>query len=148
MGVFSWIHEHWFDLLQTVGIVGGLLFTSLAVWRDDRSRKISNLISINQQYREIWKELYERPELSRLLDKNADVVRTPVSDQESLFINLLILHLDSVFRATRAGMAVKFEGLQKDVAEFFKLPIPKAVWRQMKPFHNKDFVRFIEAALK
>ena len=148
MGEFSWFQEHWFDLFQTIGIIGGLFFSGFAIWRDDQSRKISNLIEINRQYQDIWKELYDRPELSRILDVNTDIKTKPVTEKESLFVNMLILHLDTVYRSTKAGLAVHFEGLQKDIAEFFKLPIPKTVWEQMKGFHNQDFVRFVEVAMK
>ena len=88
----QWIGEHWFDLLQTVGIVGGLLFTARTTLKDDRSRKIANLIAIKQQYREIWKELYDRPQLGRLLEKGVNLNTHPISTEESLFVKLLILH--------------------------------------------------------
>jgi hypothetical protein len=42
----QWVGEHWFDLLQTAGIVGGLLFIAYTTRKDDRSRKIANLIAI------------------------------------------------------------------------------------------------------
>lgn len=61
---------------------------------------------------------------------------------------MLILHLDTVRRAIKARMFVKVEGLQEDVRGLFALPIPKAVWEKMKPFQNKDFIAFIETALK
>jgi len=72
----QWIGEHWFDLLQTVGIVGGLFFTAYTTRKDDRSRKIANLIAIKQQYREIWKELYDRPQLGRVLEKAVEHLRS------------------------------------------------------------------------
>jgi hypothetical protein len=39
MEAVNWILEHWFDLLQTVGIVGGLLFTAYAVRKDERGEE-------------------------------------------------------------------------------------------------------------
>jgi hypothetical protein len=50
MGVFNWLAEHWFDLIQTVGIIGGLLFTAHAIRKDERARTISNTIALNEQY--------------------------------------------------------------------------------------------------
>jgi hypothetical protein len=140
----SWIAEHWFDLLQTVGIVGGLLFTARTTLQDERSRKIANLIAIKQQYREIWRELYDRPHLGRVLEEHVDLNATPLSAEESLFVKLLMLHLDTVHRATKAGMFVGIQGLQQDVREFLALPIPKAVWEKIKPFQETAFVKFIE----
>jgi hypothetical protein len=40
------------------------------------------------------------------------------------------------------------EGLRRDIAQFFSLPIPKSVWGKTKPFQNDDFAKFIESALK
>ena len=37
-------------------------------------------------------------------------------------------------------------GLREDVANFFNLPIPNAVWQEMKIFQDSDFVRFVEEA--
>ncbi len=67
-----------------------------------------------------------------------------ISDKEALFVNLLILHLGTVYRPMKSGMFVNLEGLQRDIQEFFSLPIPKAVWEKAGPFQNKDFVEFIE----
>lgn len=44
-------------------------------------------------------------------------------------------------------MFVKLEGMQKDIKAFFSLPIPKAVWEQVKPFQDEDFVEFVENSL-
>ena len=140
----NWITGHWLDLLQSIGIVGGLLFSAYTTRKDERARRISNSIAINEQYRQIWNEMYNHPELSRVLAKDANVRKTPVSRQEELFVTMLILHLSTVYRAMKHGEFVKLEGLQKDVEEFFSLPIPQAVWRKIKPLQDRNFVRFIE----
>ena len=143
MEVSPWFADHWFDLLQTVGIVGGLLFTAYATWKDERARRIGNSIAITEQYRQIWKELYERAELSRVLAKDADVKKQPVSIQEELFVKTLVLHLGTVYRAMNHSEFVKLEGLRRDVREFFTLPIPREVWQRVKSFQDEDFVQFV-----
>jgi hypothetical protein len=142
-----WIGEHWFDLLQTVGIIGGLLFTAYTVRKDERARQIGNLIAIKQQNREIWKELYERPKLVRVLSKEVDLNREPISTEEWLFVKFLILHLDTVHRAMKAGMFVELEGLQKDIKDFFSSPIPRAIWEKLKWLQDDDFVKFVHGCL-
>jgi hypothetical protein len=146
MEASPWISEHWVELVQSVGIIGGLLFGAYTTHKDEKARRIGNLIAVNEQYGRIWRELYERPELSRILDKDADLTKEPVSDEERLFVKMLILHLDTVRRATKAGMLVRIEGLRDDIRHFFALPIPKAVWEKIKPFQDRDFVRFIETS--
>jgi len=140
----NWITGHWLDVLQSLGIVGGLLFSAYTTRKDERARRISNSIAINEQYRQIWNTMYEHPELSRVLAKSVNVDKAPVSHQEELFVTTLILHLSTVYRAMKHGEFVNLEGLQKDVAEFFLLPIPRAVWENIKPFQDGNFVRFIE----
>jgi len=142
-----WIATRWFDLAQTFGIIAGLLFTAHTVREDEEARKIANLIAVKQQYREIWQELYNRPQLFRVLKKDVDLKEKPISDEEWLFVKMLILHLDSVHRATKAKVFVTLEGLQQDIRDFFASPIPKAVWERLKPLQDKDFVDFIEVSL-
>lgn len=146
MGVQNWIAEHWFDLLQTVGIVGSLLLAAYTTWKDDRARRIGNSIAINEQHRKIWKDIYEHPELARVLDMEADA--KDISVGEELFVTTLISHLSTVFRAVKQGEFVKLEGLEKDVREFFALPIPKTVWEKMKPFQDGKFTTFVEYCLR
>jgi len=84
--------------------------------------------------------------LARVLKPDVDLNKEPISNEEGLFVKMLILHLDTVRQAIKAGMFVKIEGLQQDVREFFALPIPKTVWNGVKKFQNADFVEFIESA--
>jgi hypothetical protein len=143
----NWIAAHWFDLIQTVGIVGSLLFAAYTTHKDERGRRIANSIAINEQYRKIWQTIYERPKLARVLDKDADLKKDPVSIEEERFVMTLILHLGTAFRAMKDGEFVTLEGLQKDVQQFFLLPIPKAVWEKLKPLQDENFVKFIEKCL-
>jgi len=144
----NWLGEHWFDLLQTTGIVGSLLLAAYTAWKDDRARRIGNSIAINGQYRTIWKDVYEHPALARVLEKDADVADPPISIGEELFVTTIVAHLSTVFRAMKHGEFVKLEGVQNDVREFFTLPIPKAVWEKLKPFQDANFAKFVETALK
>src|ERR1035438_1416573 len=147
MGVLHWLAEHWFDLTQTIGIIGGLLFTALSIRSGEKVQAITNTIAVNEQYSRIWHEFYERPTLARILKKDVDLNRQPVSNDEALFVKTLLLLLDVVRRTMNAGIFVKIQGLQKDIQDFFTLPIPKAVWEEIKPFQDRDFVLFVEDCL-
>ena len=147
MEVSQWLEGHWFELLQTAGILAGLFFTAYTVRQDERARRITNLLSIKQQHREIWREQYERPQLFRVRKKDVDLKIEPVSDEEALFVTLLILHLDTVYRAIKSGMFVKIEGMRLDLKEFFSAPIPKSVWENLKPQQDEEFVSFVESIL-
>jgi len=148
MGVSAWVAEHWFELLQTVGIIGGLLLTAYTLRKDEKARKVSNLIAINAQYERIWNEFYARPMLHRVLRPDVDLGKEPISDDEQLFVKTLIFHLDAVRRAMDAGVFVEIQKLQKDIQNFFAFPIPHAIWNKIKPFQDEDFVEFIECCLR
>ena len=147
MDILPWLGQHWLDLVESAGIVGGLVFTGITVRKDDRAREIDTLISVEEQYKEIWMALYERPQLSRVLKPDLDLSRRPVNDEEGLFVKLLLLHLDTVHRAMEAGMFVEIQGLHQDIRSFLSLPIPSAVWKQIKPFQQKEFADFIETTM-
>jgi hypothetical protein len=145
MGVTNWVTEHWFDFFQTIGIIASFLVAAYATWKNERARRIGNSIAINDQYRNIWKDIYEYPELARVLDPEADA--EDISIGEELFVTTLISHLSTVFRAVKQGEFVKLEGLKKDVLEFFVLPIPKTVWHKLKQFQDEKFVVYIDQCL-
>jgi len=148
MGFINWIAEHWFDGIQTVGIVGGLLLAGYTSWKDEQARKISNSIAINEQHHRTWSELNERPKLKRIHARQVDLENEPISAEEELFVTQLILNLSIAFRAMKHGELARFEGLQWDVKSFFSLPIPKAVWMSVKAFQDRDFVSFVETAMR
>ena|SRR6266404_5789917 len=147
MGVIAWFWENWFVSLQSFGIIGSLLFTAAAFRTDAKARRISNLITITDHHREIWTQLLNRPGLSRVLKAVVDFRREPLTQEEELFVNLLILHLNAAYHALSGGMLVKPEQLQKDIRSFFSLPIPRAVWRKSRTFQDENFATFVEAIL-
>jgi hypothetical protein len=145
MGFFFWFSENWFILLQSLAIIAGLLFTAFSFRLDAKTRRVSNLLEITKQHREIWTELYQRPELARISQKDVDLKIKPLTPEEELFIGFLILHLNSSYHAIKDGVFTKPEGLRKDIQQFFARPMAKMVWEKMKPFQDEDFVRFVEA---
>ena len=73
-----------------------------------------------------------------------DLSKHPVTLDEEIFINLVIQHLSSVYHALRYELAIEPEGLRRDVRGFFSLPLPQAVWEQVKVLQNAAFVQFVE----
>ena len=147
MEVSQWLAVHWFDCVQTVGLVGGLLLTAYMIHKDARARQISNLIALNERHDDIWRTFYERPQLSRVLRRDVDLNQHPVSDEERLFVKMLFIHLDTVRRTAKAGMFIEITGIRNDLRSFIKLPIPGAVWEKLKPFQDEDFTAFVDGCL-
>ena len=141
----GWLARNAFDLLSAAGIIAGLFFTAAAYRADIRSRRLSSLISLTQQHRDIWKEFLQRPELRRVTDPEADLKAAPVTPAESRFVVFLVLQLHCWFEAARTGEIAELEGVSRDAAEFFALPVPCRVWREKRRFWNADFVVFVES---
>jgi len=141
---------HWIEygehLLQDAGILGALWFSGRSSRKDEQSRKTSNLYSLTQNYWEIWKPYFDTPRLRRVLKRNIDLIQNPITEDERLFINMLILHLESSHRAIKAGMLNPIPGLPQDIKQFFSQPIPKGVWEESKSLRSQDFIDYVESS--
>lgn len=144
----QWLTENWFDLFSSIGIIGGLWFTAFSLHSEAKTRRVANFLTITGNYREIWKEFLNQPKLARVLDASADEASQPVTAEEEIFVNMIILHISTTYYAMNDELVIKLEGSRRDIAQFFSLPIPKAVWSKTKPLQNQDFAAFIESSLK
>ena len=144
MEIGGWVSQNWFNLFSVIGIIAGLWFTAFSLRSETKTRRVANLLTITANHREIWKEFLNNQKLARVRDAAADMAKQPVTDAERVFVTLVILHINSVYYAMSDQLVVKYEGLRRDIAQFFSLPIPQAVWDRMKVFQNDALVRFIE----
>ena len=144
MEFLNWVRDNWFVALQSLGIIAGLFFTGFALLIDARVRKVANLFEVTKQHREIWTLLYSREDLKRVMNPKANIGDSPVTEDEKLFVNLLILHLASSHRAAKAGMFSLPTELDADIKAFFSWPIPRAVWEMMRPLQEPDFAAFVD----
>jgi hypothetical protein len=143
----GWIAENWFNVLNGLGVVGSLLFTAVSLRSETKTRRIANLLSLTHNHREIWSELFDHPALARVLDGSAKLEQAPITLEEQLYVNMVIQHLGSAYQAIKSGLTIKPEGMRQDVRWLFSLPIPKAIWENIKILQNDDFVEFIEECL-
>jgi hypothetical protein len=147
MGIGEWFAHNAFDIMGSIGIIGGLWFTAFSLRSDTTTRRTANLIDITASHRDIWKLYFASPELARVFDRKADISKMPITQKENVFVNMLIAHIGTSFYLMKHAHVIKPEGLQRDIKEFMALPIPKAVWEQTKAFQNDDFVAFVESCL-
>ncbi len=140
----QWLREDWFTALQTLAILSGFLFTCITLRRDQRSRRVANLLLLTANHRDVWNRLFSHPELRRILSPHADLATKPVTDDETLFVSFLVLHLNSAFQAIKSGLLEAPEGLAADIRTFFAHPIPRAVWASLRPLQDRAFVAFVE----
>ena len=142
--IIQWLSQHWLEASQTGGIVAGLVFTALSLRDTRKAQKITNLFTLTHYHHELYRQLFDRPELRRIFRPDADLLRHPVTDDERLFLTLLVLHLTLAMEAMRLRAIVPIEGLERDLAELFNKPIPRAVWRELRPVQNQDVVKMID----
>ena len=147
MDFLRWLVVHGRDSIEAVGIVAGLGFTAASFREDTKSRRLTNLLVLTGEHREIWSRLIERRELARVLDAAVEVRSAPPTLAEEVFVNHLIQHLSATYRAIQSGLLLRPEKVQRDIRRFFSLPIPLAVWQQQRLLLDEDFARFVEDCL-
>ncbi len=140
----TWFRENWFDILTIAIGAGTVLFAALTIREDTESRRVSNLITLTVNHRELWSKLFKYPELGRILDALVSLTDKPVTLNESLLVGMVVQHLNATYEALKSNLSVKADAIGEDVRSFFSLPIPKAVWENTKRFQNDDFVAFVE----
>lgn len=147
MGIGGWLSNNIFNLLTAAVALGSLWFTAVSLRSETRTRRIANLLSITANHRELWTIFLSDKALTRVRDVSANTTNQPITHAELIFVNLVIQHIHSVYRAMNDQLVVKIEGLRRDIAQFFSLPIPREIWEKIKVMQNDDFVAFVESCL-
>lgn len=141
----QFLSTHWFEAVQTLGILATLACTVVVVRSDQKSRRVQTLLQITQSHREIWEKLLDNPELFRVTQREVDLAAKPITNQERLVVTLLVLHINSAYEATKNKTIARIEGMSRDIASLFSLPIPRAVWNDLRHFQNSKFTVYIES---
>lgn len=142
----GWLSAHWFDVVQSVGIIGSLLFSIRVVRASNKVQRVANLFQLTQYHREIWSLTFTHPELRNINRSGPEFEAGEISSDERLFVSLLIHHLSSAFEAHKVNAIVPSEGLRRDVVSFFGRPIPRKIWQEVRSYQNEDFVYFVESS--
>lgn len=145
MESWGWLANNSFNLLSAGGVIGSLCFTAISLRSATKTQRIANLLAITANHREVWHVFLNHQELVRVRDVTADTSKQPITHAERVFVNMVIQHINSVYCAMNDQLVVKVEGLRRDVAQFFSLPIPREVWENIKVLQNDDFVAFVES---
>ena len=151
MEIGKWASQNWLNVF-TICFGSGLWFAAFSIHKDAKirneevkSRKVANLLAVTASHREVWKIFLYLKELERVRDNSADTAKQPITPAERVFVNLVIQHVNSVYYAMSDQFIVEYEGLRRDIAQFFSLPIPHEVWDKVKIYQNSDFVTFVES---
>ena len=148
MSFWNWLQSDWFTLLQSIGIIGGLFYTATAFRFDAITRRTENLMRLTEHHHEIWSQLHESPDLTRVLEPNPDLNEKPLTTNEEFMVLSLILHLSSVFRAEESKLLKIPGNLEYDISKFFENPIPKLVWKKYRSHQDPGFIAYVEGILQ
>src|SRR5690349_7615567 len=99
MELWGWFSDNAFNLISAVSVVGSLLFTAFSLRSETKTRRVANLLAITSNHREVWKLFLTNKNLARVRNPDVDTETLPVTDSELVFVNLVIQHLSSVYRA-------------------------------------------------
>jgi predicted HAD superfamily phosphohydrolase len=140
----QWLAQHWFEAVQTGGIFAGLIYTAVSLRKNQQAQRITNLFALTRYQRELYSGLFNRPELRRIFHDEVDLASHPVTEDERLFLTMVILHLNLALAAMRMNAIVPIEGLERDLAEMFSKPIPRAVWKEIRSVQNRDVKELLD----
>ena len=112
---------------------------------ETKARRVSNRIGLTENHRALWSECFHNRQLLRVLDASVNLSNAPVTVEEEIFVGMAINQLNSTYDAMKTGLTINPEGVRRDIWSFFSLPIPKAVWEEIKVVQNDDFVAFVES---
>ena len=144
----GWWGSHWHEVLEAVGIVGGLLFTGVTLRHDLQARKIAEYLTQATEHRRLWSHLHRRPGLSCVLEPNRDLNQEPLRPGERRFLELVVTHFHTGWLIAQSGHSlVPMAVLATDAGYFFALPAPAAVWSEVRPMHQPEFVAFVDRAV-
>lgn len=141
MGI--WLAANWFTLIQTAGVVGGLFYSATALHLDAKVRRTEVILALTEAHRDIWERLIEEPILARVLNADVDLRTAPLTPSERRFVQMVILHLDTVRIAVKEGAYNASPGMHDDLREFFALPIPRQVANSVLPYQAPEFQEFL-----
>ncbi len=143
----TWLQNNWATAIGAAGIIASLCFSAITTREDCRSRQVANHLSLDEWHRTLWGEAQQRADLKRIMSDEADMLDQPLTLEEDVFLRRIILHFETGWRLERIMNRGELKVLALDVADFFRHPLPRAVWERTKKYRNPEFVRFVEKAL-
>src|ERR1043165_7108444 len=109
MDASHWDLSTWRDLIESGGVIASLLLAAYTNRREEKARKIGNLIAMTQLHNDLWQKPENNPQLSRILDRQANIDESPVTGRETQFVKRLIVHVSTVYRAKKEGVFTEID---------------------------------------
>jgi hypothetical protein len=142
--IVAWLHQNWFQLVQTVGIISSLVYAGRNLRVTLRAQQVDNLFRLTNAQRELYSRLFDKEELRRVFDSDVNLDQNPITYEERLFLTQAILHFSLAKRASDHDAVLPMDGLERDAKSFFNLPLTKKVWNEIKAVQNSDLVEMVD----
>jgi len=150
----------WFSVVQTAGIVGGLVFYGItcqqqagaqreqadAQRQQARAQETQNLIAFSERHRAFWREAYRNPELQRVFSVTARAESLSTIEEE--FINEALVFYEVSWRIVKNSYQEYLKPLAKDLARFLSFPLALATWNKTREVRDEQFAEFVRGAIE
>ena len=146
--VLNWIATHWEGIVAVVSVTSALVFNATEMRQSTKARQVETLSKLTDRHLEIWTYFHSQPDLMRILATDVDVEDDTLSRKEIHFVSFLLLNLNVSYWAARRGIFRQHDNIKAEIRSFLALPIPRAAWRILRDSHDREFVSFIEDALR
>ncbi|MDQ1086179.1 hypothetical protein [Siphonobacter sp. SORGH_AS_1065] len=150
----NYLHQHNISIIKDivvpsialdkiVAIVG--LYYVIKTFRFSNNLSKLNFISqLTQNHREIWSRIVEKELNERITDISADP--KTLTKTEKRYILYVILHIKTSYQAHILKVKRLSQEEIKDMGNFLNYPLASQTWNEVKYWHEKKFVKFIEDA--
>lgn len=119
----------------------GIIYVARTFNSSYRLNKISFAYQLTQAHRDIWSKIYQA-KVERILSPEVDA--NTLTEEEKRHIIYIILNTKLAYHAYKLKIYSMTKEVRLDIGEFMNLPLPNKTWNYLKPFHEKDFVSFID----
>lgn len=144
--VLSWVSMNWFALLQTLGIVGGLLLVVVQIRASTRQRESESLVEIYDINRQLLSLGFSHPQLFAILEDAKDV--DPVWERFYLQLWLNQLSLIHLYLKRSVFDHELQDFLQREIADFMTLTNVQKHWQQRGAFYPASFKKLVGEIIK
>lgn len=153
-GILAWVDSNWFSILQSIGIVGGLIFTGKTIRDAARTqrdateeRKVSNILEFDARHQNIWSDLYQREDLRRILEEQNDFLKGVVTPVEFQYLRQKVVQFQVGWELAKISKPEEIDAVVRDAAKFFSRPLSRRVWNKVKGLGNPKFVELVDEAM-
>lgn len=136
---------HWFDIVQSIGIISSLLLGGWMARRSFQANRVSNYLLLTQYHREIWSLTLNTEKYDSITSAKKELWHQPITNDESIFLTFVFLHVSCAYELSRTSSLIQIENVAEDLRGLLIAPKARRHWEETKRFHNASFVRFVDS---